>query len=81
MTTTRDIDAAAFIAARTGLSPKTLRDVDGQGIFIFGDDQVIRDALLDFTNPGKAQIDACTLLAARRRLFHAVRELRQGGGR
>ena len=78
-TTTRDIDAAAFAAATTGEIPSVTRDFDGQGLFHFGT-PAASAALAEYATASTAAA-ARRLLTVRRSLFHAVRELRNGGGR
>ncbi len=78
-TTTRSIDAAAFAASTTGEIPSVTRDFDGQGIFHFTT-PAASAALAEYA-ASPAAATARRLLTIRRSLFHAVRDLRNGGGR
>lgn len=77
--TTGDVDLASYLVA-TGRKAEVYRQ-DGQHLatFAFHRDTELPH-LIEGYSAGSATISARKLLAARRRLFHQVRDLGRGGG-
>lgn len=77
--TTDSIDLASFLVAH-GRNPSVCRTADKNLVtFTFRRDDAILLLIEEYV-AGSALVCARVLLASRRRLFHAVRSLREGGG-
>lgn len=74
---TDNLDLAAYLAAH-GRDPGTYLESGGKlATFIFRRDDSLLAMIEEFST-GAATVSAKALLSSRRRLFHAVRQLKEG---